>query len=162
MPAPVDPSGWLAAGKLLLALLILLLVALGLWKLVRLWPHRARRRNKRSLQDRLAGLLARRRDPLTDLDELLERPSREAVLAAYHRFLILLESLGHTRPARATPYETLRGLPPHLQPLAGPARILTDLYVLAAYAAEPVERGAGDRAIGILREMRGLVARPDA
>ena len=154
-PAPVDLRGLAAVWKWLLAALILL-VALGLWKLVRRWLHRTRRKSRWSLRDRLA----RRRDPLAGLDDLSKRPSREAVLAAYHRFLMLLENLGHTRPAQATPYETLQGLPPHLQPLEAPARTLTDLYVLAAYAAEPVERGDGERAVGILREMRGLVARP--
>ena len=153
-PAPVDLSGWLAAWKWLLALPILL-VALGLWKLVRRWPHLRRRRNP-------GGLLARRRrrDPLAGLDDLSERPSREAVLAAYHRFLMLLESLGHTRPAQATPYEVLHGLPPHLQTLEDPARTLTDLYVQAAYAAEPVERGDRERAVTALVEMRGLLERP--
>lgn len=87
----------------------------------------------------------------------MDRPAREAVLAAYHRFLAVLESLGHSRPERATPYEILGGLPPHLQQLAEPARTLTDLYVLAAYAAEPVERGAGEQAIRALQEIRGLL-----
>jgi hypothetical protein len=171
-----DLSGWLAAaGKWFLIPLILPLIVLGIWRFMRRRPHLKKRKEKgarrrRSLLDRLTGLLGRlplfrRRtragaDPLAGLDDLSERPAREAVLAAYHRFLVLLESLGHTRPARATPYETLQGLPPHLQPLEGPARTLTDLYVLAAYAAEPVERGDRERAIGVLREMRGLVERP--
>jgi len=90
------------------------------------------------------------------LDGLADRSSREAVLAAYHRFLALLESLGHTRPAMATPYEILDGLPPDLNVFEAPARTLTDLYVLAAYAAEPVETGARDRAITALKEMREL------
>lgn len=169
-------SGWLASvGKWLLIPLVVLLVALGIWRFLRRRRHPAERKDKgagrrRSLLDRLAGLFGHLRglrgrsrasaDPLAGLDALSERPSREAVLAAYHRFLVLLESLGHVRPARETPYETLEGLPPHLQPLEGPARTLTDLYVLAAYAAEPVERGDRDRAIRVLREMRGLVERP--
>lgn len=162
-------SGWLAAaGMWLLVPLILPLVALGIWGFLRRRAHLEGGRGKRTgrrrpLLDRLAGLLRRpkrRDDPLKGLDDLSERPSREAVLAAYHRFLVLLETLGHTRPARATPYETLRGLPPHLQPLEAPAHTLTDLYVLAAYAAEPMERGDGERAVGILREMRGLVEKP--
>jgi hypothetical protein len=163
-------SGWLAAAGLwLLVPLILPLVALGIWGLMRRRRHLAGRRNKkasrwRSLLDRFARLLPRpqRRDPLAGLDDLLERPSREAVLAAYRRFLVLLESLGHTRPAKATPYEILHGLPPHLQPLAHPARTLTDLYVQAAYAAEPVELGARERAVTALAEMRGLLERQAA
>ncbi len=164
---PANLPGWLAAaGKWLLIPLILPLVALGIWGLVRRWPRLAGRRKKvagrwRSLLDRLSGLLPRprRRDPLAGLDDLLERPSREAVLATYHRFLILLESLGHTRPERATPYEILDGLPPHLEHLEGPARTLTDLYVLAAYSAEPVEHGARERAITALQEIREVMAR---
>lgn len=175
------PLGWLAAvGKWLLVPLILTLLGAGIWGLVRLWPllkdWRVKARGRwRALLDRLAGLLHRlpgsgRRnhsgvgpgvdpgaDPLTGLDDLLDRPSREAVLAAYHRFLALLESLGHSRPETATPYEILDGLPPHLRQLAEPARTLTDLYVLAAYSAEPVERGAGERAVRALQEIRGLL-----
>jgi hypothetical protein len=74
-----------------------------------------------------------------------------------HRFLTLLERLGHSRPERATPYEVLDSLPADLQWLEAPARTLTDLYVLAAYSAEPVERGAGDEAVRALREIRGLL-----
>jgi hypothetical protein len=166
--APAAGLDWLAAaGRWLLIPLVLVLATLGIWGLLRLVPRLAARRKKeagrwRSFLNRLARLRPRprRRDPLAGLDDLAERPAREAVLAAYHRFLVLLESLGHTRPAKETPYETLQGLPPHLQPLEGPARTLTDLYVLAAYAAEPVERGDGERAIGVLRQMRGLVERP--
>jgi hypothetical protein len=171
------PLGWLAAvGKWLLVPLILTLLGAGIWGLVLLWPllkdWRAKARDRwRALLDRLAGLLHRlpgsgRRDrsgfdpgadPLAGLDDLRDRPSREAVLAAYHRFLALLERQGHSRPEKATPYEILDGLPPHLQWLEAPARTLTDLYVLAAYAAEPVERGAREQAIRALREMRGLL-----
>lgn len=167
---PADVQGWLAAaGMWLLIPLILPLVALGIWGLVRRWPRLKGRRKKgagfwRSLLDRLARLLPRprRRNPLADLDDLSERPAREAVLAAYHRFLVLLEGLGHARPAKATPYETLHELPPHLQSLEAPARTLTDLYVLAAYAVEPVERGDRERAIEALREMRELMEKPAA
>ncbi|HKH45247.1 MAG TPA: DUF4129 domain-containing protein [Thermoanaerobaculia bacterium] len=174
---PVAGSiGWLAAiGKWLLISLILTLLCAGIWGLARLWPllksWRIRAWNRwRALLDRLAGLLGRlsgprRRnrpgfdqgaDPLTGSDDLLDWPSREAVLAAYHRFLALLESLGHSRPETATPYEILEGLPPHLRPLEKPARTLTDLYVQAAYAAEPVERGAQERAIGALKALPSL------
>jgi hypothetical protein len=98
---------------------------------------------------------------MTGLDDLLERPSREAILAAYQRFLLLLERLGHTRPEKATPYEILTGLPPHLKLLEPPARTLTNLYVLAAYAAETVEPGARERSITALKEIRGLVPQVD-
>lgn len=153
-------AGWLAAaGKWLLIPLILPLVALGIWRLVRRFRSGRRKKDAgrwRSLLDRLAR--PRRRDPLAGLDNLLEQPSREAVLAAYHRFLVLLKDLGHDRPEKATPYEILHGLPPHLRHLEGPARTLTDFYVLAAYAAEPVEPGARERTIAALRDMRGLLA----
>jgi Domain of unknown function (DUF4129) len=170
--------GWLAsAGHWLRVPLILILLGLGIWGLVRLWPllkgWRTRATDRwRALLDRLAALLGRfprpqRRDgpavdPLTGLEALLELPAREAVLAAYHRFLALLETLGHARPEKATPYEILHGLPPHLEPLEDPARTLTDLYVLAAYAAEPVEPGARGQAVMALKEMRGLLERPAA
>jgi len=165
---PVAGSiGWLAAiGKWLLVPLILILLAAGIWGLARVWPLL-----KGALLDRLAGLLhrlsrpwRRRRpgvdpsavpaDPLSGLDALMDWPSREAVLAAYHRFLALLESLGHRRSEKATPYEILDGLPSHLRPLEEPARTLTDLYVQAAYAAEPVERGAQEQAIGALKRIQ--------
>jgi hypothetical protein len=178
--------GWLAAiGKWLLVPLILTLAAAGIWGLVLLWPllkdWRSKAGNRwRALLDRLTGLLGRlsgpggRRhpgidpgidpdfDPLTGLDDLKDWPSREAVLETYHRFLALLESLGHSRPEKATPYEILGGLPPHLQPLEAPARTLTDLYVLAAYAPEPVEHGARDQAIGALEAIRELLERQAA
>jgi hypothetical protein len=161
--------GWLAvAGEWLRVPLILLLLSVGLWGLFRLWPllkgWRSRASDRwRALLERLAGLLPRPRhrdrpaaDPLLGLEPLLHLPAREAVLAAYHRFLALLESLGHTRSGKATPYEILNGLPPYLRPLEASARSLTDLYVLAAYAAEPVEPGARERAITALQEIRGL------
>jgi hypothetical protein len=91
------------------------------------------------------------------LETLLDLPDREAVLAAYQRFLTLLETLGHTRSGKSAPYEILYGLPPYLRPLESPARDLTDLYVLAAYAAEPVEPGARERAVTALKEMGGLL-----
>lgn len=164
--------GWLgAAGEWLRIPVILILLGLGLWGLVRLWPLLSGWRNRaadrwRALLNRLAGLLnrlprPRRRDgppadPLTNLEPLLDLPAREAVLAAYHRFLALLEGLGHNRSEKATPYEILNGLPQYLHPLEASARTLTDLYVLAAYAAEPVEPGARERAVTALQEIRGL------
>lgn len=164
--------GWLGvAGEWLRIPVILILLGLGLWGLFRLWPLLKGWRNRaahrwRALLDRLAGLLDRlprpRRpsrpaaDPLTGLEALLDLPSREAVLAAYHRFLALLEGLGHNRSEKATPYEILNGLPQYLHPLEASARTLTDLYVLAAYAAEPVEPGAREQAVTALQEIRGL------
>jgi hypothetical protein len=187
-PRPSEPSvspgpaagllSWLAVlGKWLLIPLVLALAGAGLWGLVRLWPLLTGWRHRlagrwRTFLNRLAGLFARRprpghqngpgADPLKGLDGLLDLPARDAVLAAYHRFLVLLESLGHERPEKATPYEILYGLPPHLRPLEAPARTLTDLYVLAAYAADPVEPGAPERSIAALKSMRGLLERPAA
>src|SRR5204862_6935380 len=114
----------------------------------------------RAMLARLAGLFSRPprkakeevgSDPLADLEDLDALPPREAVLAAYQRFLALLNFLGHPRPERTTPYELLQVLPRHLHHLEDPARSLTDLYVQAAYAAEPVEHVAREQAILTLR-----------
>ena len=155
-------------GKWLIVPLILALALAGLWALLRLWPQLAGWRDRmldrwRSLLRRLAGLLkfrrrrpARKADPLANLESLALLPPREAVLAAYLRFLDFLESLGSPRPAKSTPYEVLYGLPASLRYLEDPARTLTELYVQAAYAAEPVEHDAGQRAIVTLKGMREL------
>ena len=158
-------------GKWLLVPLVLALILAGLWALARLWPQLAGWRTRmadrwRELLSRLAALFARFRrpkrttvrtaDPLADLEGLSLLPPREAVLAAYLRFLDFLESLGSPRPARSTPYEVLNALPASLRHLEDPVRTLTDLYVQAAYAAEPVEHDAGQRAIVTLKGMRGL------
>jgi uncharacterized protein DUF4129 len=155
-------------GKWLIVPLVLALGLAGLWALVRLWPQLAGWRGRmadrwRSLLRRFAGLSkyrprrpAQRVDPLANLEALALLPPREAVLAAYLRFLEFLESLGSSRPAKATPYEVLHGLPANLRYLEDPARTLTELYVQAAYAAEPIEHDAGQRAIVTLKGMRGL------
>lgn len=173
-PSPGPAAGLLSLlariGRLLLIPLVLAFAGAALWGLIRLWPLLAGWRSKaarrwRALLDRLAGLFPRPRqpsgavaDPFKSLDALLDLSSRDTVLAAYQRFLLLLESLGHQRPERATPYEILAGLPLHLKPLEGPARTLTDLYILAAYAADPVEPGAPERSVEALKSMRGLLA----
>lgn len=164
-------------GKWLLVPLILALVAVGLWSLIRLWPLLKGWRSKaggrwRALLSRLAALFRRLpmpsfggglgADPLKNLDDLGNLPTREAILAAYQRFLAVLENLGYTRPEKATPYEVLNSLPADLKHLEDPARTLTDLYVLAAYAAEPVEQGSRERAITVLKGMRGLERDPAA
>lgn len=155
-------------GKWLIVPLVLALGLAGLWALVRLWPQlagwRARMTDRwRNLLRRLVGLFkyrpkrpAQQVDPLANLEALALLPPREAVLAAYLRFLDFLESLGSPRPAKATPYEVLYGLPANLRYLEDPARTLTELYVQAAYSAEPVEPGAGQRAVVTLKGMRGL------
>ncbi|MFL6232268.1 MAG: DUF4129 domain-containing protein [Thermoanaerobaculia bacterium] len=157
-----------AAGRWLIIPLVLALALAGLWALARLWPQLAGWRSRmaerwRNLLRRFAGLFKRRpkrtartADPLADLEGLALLPPREAVLAAYLRFLDFLESLGAPRPAKSTPYEVLYGLPASLRYLEDPARTLTELYVQAAYAAEPVEHDAGQRAIVTLKGMRGL------
>ncbi|HEV7508789.1 MAG TPA: DUF4129 domain-containing protein [Thermoanaerobaculia bacterium] len=158
--------------KWLIVPLVLVLIAGGVWALLRLWPHLGgwwgRLTDRlRALLARLAGLFNRTprkaqeaagTDPLADLEDLDTLPPREAVLAAYQRFLALLNFLGHPRPERTTPYELLQLLPRHLRRLEDPARSLTDLYVQAAYAAEPVEHGAREQAILSLRGMKGLLA----
>lgn len=158
-------------GRWLLIPLVLVLAGAGLWSLARLWPLLAAWRNKaaarwRAFLDRLAGLFHRpgqaprsSADPFKSLDALLDLPSRETILAVYHRFLLLLESLGHERPEKATPYEILAGLPSHLKPLEAPARTLTDLYILAAYSIDPVEPGTPERSVAALKSMQGVVER---
>lgn len=155
-------------GKWLIVPLVLALALAGLWALARLWPQLAGWRTRmadrwRNLLHRFAGLfkrrprsLAQKVDPLANLEALALLPPREAVLAAYLRFLAFLESLGSPRSAKATPYEVLYGLPANLRYLEDPARTLTELYVQAAYAAEPVEEDAGQRAIITLKGLRGL------
>ena len=155
-------------GKWLIVPLVLALILAGLWAFARLWPQLAGWRSRladrwRSLLSRLAGLFKRRprsparaADPLANLEALALLPPREAVLAAYLRFLDFLESLGSPRPPKDTPYELLHGLPASLRYLEDPARTLTELYVQAAYAGEPVEHDAGQRALVTLQGMRGL------
>lgn len=158
--------------KWLIVPLVLALILGGLWALLRLWPHLGGWWGRltgrlRALLARLAGLFTRPprkaqeptlTDPLVDLEDLDALPPREAVLAAYQRFLALLNFLGHPRPERTTPYELLQVLPRHLRRLEDPARSLTDLYVQAAYAPEPVEHEAREQAILSLRGMKGLLA----
>jgi hypothetical protein len=166
-----------AAGKWLILPLVLVLAFAALWALSRLWPNLAGWRGRmaerwRGLLNRLAALLDRLRgsarparravDPLANLEVLAGLPSRDAVLAAYHRFLDLLESRGYPRPVKSTPYEVLNALPFDFRSLADPARSLTELYVRAAYSGEPVEPGAREQAIFILKGMRGLLEKPAA
>jgi hypothetical protein len=166
-----------AAGKWLIIPLVLVIVLAALWALSRLWPNLAGWRGRmaerwRELLNRLAALLGRLRqsarpasravDPLANLEVLAGLPSRDAVLAAYHRFLDLLESRGYPRPVKSTPYEVLNALPFDFRSLADPARSLTELYVQAAYSGEPVEPGAREQAIFILKGMRGLLEKPAA
>jgi hypothetical protein len=168
-----------AAGRWLIIPLVLVFAFAALWALFRLWPNLAGWRGRmaerwRSLLNRLAALLGRLRqsgsptksraagDPLANLEGLEGMSPRDAVLAAYHRFLDLLESRGYPRPVKSTPYEVLNALPFDFRHLADPARGLTELYVQAAYSGEPVEPGAGQQAIFILKGMRGLVEKPAA
>ncbi|HET9209528.1 MAG TPA: DUF4129 domain-containing protein [Thermoanaerobaculia bacterium] len=155
-------------GKWLIVPLVLALILAGLWALARLWPQLAGWRSRmadrwRNLLRRFAGLFksrpkrsAQKVDPLANLEALAGLPPRETVLAAYLRFLEFLESLGSPRPAKSTPYEVLHGLPASLRYLEDPARTLTELYVQAAYADEPVEEDSGLRAIVTLKGLRGL------
>jgi hypothetical protein len=166
-----------AAGKWLLLPLVLVLALAGLWALSRLLPRLAAwgvrmAERWRNLLNRLRTLLDGFRkarlpgrvtgDPLANLEKLALLPPREAVLAAYHRFLALLESRGYARPAKSTPYEILNALPFDFRGVADSARTLTDLYVAAAYSAETVEPDAGERAIVMLKGMRGLLEKPAA
>ena len=160
-------------GRWLIVPLVLAILAGGLWVLWRLWPQLGAWRSRmgerwRALLRRLAGLFSRFRrpvrvalsDPFANLEALDRLPPREAVLAAYQRFLALLEVRGYARPARSTPYEVLNALPFDLRKAEDPVRTLTDLYVRAAYSDEPVEHGARERAIFSLKGMRGLLSSP--
>lgn len=165
-------------GKALIVPLALLLLGVGLWKLVRLWPApgdwrqrlRALMERWRSLLRKMSGWLLgapKKRgpggpDPLAGLEELDGLPPRESVLAAYQRFLLLLDRLGSPRPGKDTPYDLLNHLPRDLRLLEDPARTLTELYVRAAYSSEPVEHGARERAVTALKGMQGLLASPAA
>ena len=124
-------------------------------------PEPARRRSSTGFAGP-ARPASRAVDPLANLEVLAGLPPRDAVLAAYHRFLDLLESRGYPRPVKSTPYEVLNALPFDLRSLADPARTLTELYVQAAYSGEPVEPGAREQAIFILKGMRGLLEKPAA
>jgi Domain of unknown function (DUF4129) len=167
----------IALGKVLIVPLVLVFLALGIWKLIHLWPGLgdwlSRLKDRwRSFLQRIAAWLSWSRekredrrqgpDPLAGLEELDGLPPRESVLAAYQRFLLLLDRLGSPRPGKDTPYELLNHLPPDLRVLEDPARTLTELYVCAAYSAEPVEHGARERAVTALKGIRGLLADPAA
>jgi hypothetical protein len=159
-------------GRWLIVPLVLAILAGGLWTLWRLWPQLEawRRRMGERWRD-LLGWLARFRnrfrrparvtlDPFDNLEALEPLASREAVLAAYQRFLALLELRGYARPPRSTPYEVLNALPFELRKTEEPARTLTELYVRAAYSDEPLEPGAGQAAVFCLKGMRGLLSSP--
>jgi hypothetical protein len=165
------------AGKWLLIPVALALIAAGLWMLVRLLPLLARRwgRPTNRLRDFLKRLLDRFRwsrrspdavvalaDPFAKLESLSLLAPREAVLAAYQRFLLLLEVQGYARPAKSTPYEVLHALPFSFRGIAEPVEALTELYVQAAYSAEPLDPGDGERAVFLLKGMRGLLERSAA
>lgn len=126
---------------------LLLLIPLGLLALAVLAVLAVRR-------DLLRRPPVLRADPLADLSDLGGLSPRDTVLAAYGRLLRALERLGHPRPERLTPYETLDSLPVRLQALRDPARSLTDLYVKAAYSGEAVAPEEGGRAVAVLRDVR--------
>lgn len=164
-----------ALGKVLIVPFVLVLVAVGIWKLVRLWPGlggwRLRLKDRwRSFLQKISGWLLwspkKKRnqgpDPLARLEDLAGLPPRESVLAAYQRFLSLLDRLGSPRSGKDTPYDLLNHLPQDLRLLEDPARTLTEIYVRAAYSAEPVEHGARERAITALKGIRGLLESPAA
>ena len=126
---------------------LLLLIPLGLLALAVLAVLAVRR-------DLLRRPPVLRADPLADLSDFSGLSPRDTVLAAYGRLLRALERLGHPRPERLTPYETLDTLPVRLQALRDPARSLTDLYVKAAYSGEAVAPEEGGRAVAVLRDVR--------
>ncbi len=161
-------------GKLLIVPLVLVFLAVGIWKLIRLWPGlgdwrlRLRDRWRSFLQKVTAWLTWSKEEkrqgpgPFARLEELDSLPPRESVLAAYQRFLLLLDRLGSPRPGKDTPYDLLNHLPQDLRLLEDPARTLTEFYVRAAYSDEPVEHGARERAITALKGIRGLLESPAA
>jgi hypothetical protein len=164
------------AGKWLLVPVVLALIAAGLWTLFRLLPLLAARWGKMTdrLRDLLERLLERWRwsrrspgavvlaDPFAKLESLSLLAPHEAVLAAYQRFLLLLEVQGYARPPKSTPYEVLQALPFSFRGIAEPVTALTELYVQAAYSAEPLDPGDGERAVFLLKGMRGLLAKSAA
>jgi hypothetical protein len=159
-------------GRWLIIPLVLAILAGAAWALWRLWPQLGAWRSRMGERWRkLVGWLDRLRnrfrrpvriilDPFDNLEALDRLPPREAVLAAYQRFLALLDLRGYARPPRSTPYEVLNALPFELRKTEEPARTLTELYVRAAYSDEPVEPGAGQAAIFCLKGMRGLLSSP--
>jgi len=159
-------------GRWLIVPVVLAILAGGFWALWRLWPQLAAWRSRMVERWRnLLGWLTRLRnrfrrpvrvilDPFDNLETLDRLPPREAVLAAYQRFLALLDLRGYARPPRSTPYEVLNALPFDLRKAEEPVRNLTELYVRAAYSAEPVEPGACQAAVFSLKWMRDLLAPP--
>ena len=181
-PALTGPAAELvrllsAAGKWLLLPVVLALIAAGLWLLVRLLPLLAGRwgRMTKGLRDLLRRLLGRLRwsrrspggavapgDPFAKLESLSLLAPRDAVLAAYQRFLLLLEVSGYARPSKSTPYEVLHALPFSFRGIAEPVAALTELYVQAAYSEEPLDPGDGERALFLLKGMRGVLEKAAA
>ncbi len=166
MPRPGLVGRMSGLGKLLRVPFVLGLLLMALLAANRLRPYLP---SLQTLLDRLSAWLRRlwperapppppKIDPFAGLSALATLPPREAVLSAYQRLLAALEGAGHPRPDRSTPYEHLQALPNRLQPVAEPARELTDLYVLAAYGdGEPTEADR-ERALAALSGMRSLQA----
>lgn len=152
-------------GKLLRIPLLLGIPILVLIALLRLGPLLPRWSD---LLARLRGWLSRflpkkkprtapLTDPFADLGSLAALPPHEAILAAYGRLLAALDQAGHPRPERSTPYEHLAALPARLKPLAAPARLVTDLYVVTAYGNGKPTAADREQAIGALVEIQGLL-----
>jgi hypothetical protein len=157
-------------GKLLRIPLLLGIPILILFALLRLAPLLPRWSDLLArLRNWLRRLLPERKpkpapvtDPFADLGSLNALPPREAILAAYARLLAALDQAGHSRPEKTTPYEHLASLPARLKPLADPARLVTDLYVVTAYGdGEPTAADRGET-VSALAEIQGLLLRDRA
>jgi hypothetical protein len=96
---------------------------------------------------------APRRDPLAGLDRAARLPPAASLEALYGIFDAYCEDRGHPRPARATPLEFLRGLPPALRGDREAIRAFTQIYVASAYTAAGVGEAERDAAVAAIQRL---------
>jgi hypothetical protein len=145
-------SFFAAIGKLLLIPIILLFIGFIVYVLFQLMP--LLKGAGSGIGDRLRqwmamlrGLLKFRKsspegqeelnahpDPLQAMRTINTLDPRDAVLTAYRCLLGFLERSGHKYMPRLTPYEVLSSLPPRLEVLTQPARIITNRYISTAFS----------------------------
>jgi hypothetical protein len=160
-------------GKILLIPVILIIIGVGIFALIKLWPMLKGMRlgigdRLRKLLEKLRSLFASRqrkdasgtlpqKDPLAELGRIHTFPPRDAILTAYHCLLAFFEKLGHKRLDRLTPYEFLNSLPERLKYLAAPARNLTEVYVRTAYSTNVPTSDDSKKALDALSNLRHLI-----